>query len=59
MIVVTKKPDDLAAFMQALDATGAFYDAAPRTEERTDDGTFRATVRVKYVQPDSAKGGRP
>lgn len=58
MQVIAKRPDDLNAFMTALDATGAFFETTAREEDRTDDGMRRATMRARYVQP-AALGETP
>jgi hypothetical protein len=66
MLIIAKRPEDQAAFMDALDGTGAFFDVQPRDEDVTDDGMRRATMRARYVEPPittappaPAKGGRP
>jgi hypothetical protein len=51
MTVVSKRPDDLATFIEGLQATGAFYDVLPRQEDSTDDGMRRTTVEARYLPP--------
>jgi hypothetical protein len=58
MLVIAKRPEDLNAFMNALDATGSFFETTAREEDRTDDGMRRATMRARYVQP-AAMGATP
>lgn len=54
MSVVSKRPDDLATFIEGLQATGAFYDVLPRQEDATEDGMRRASVEARYLPPPSA-----
>jgi hypothetical protein len=51
MTVVSKRPDDLATFIDSLQGTGAFYDVLPRQEDSTDDGMRRTTVEARYLPP--------
>jgi hypothetical protein len=51
MIVNAKRPSDLAAFLEALQATGSFYDLLPTDQQQNEDGTFSATVATSYVPP--------
>lgn len=51
MTIVSKKTDDLATFIQRLQATGAFYDVLPQQEDSTDDGFRRTTVMARYLPP--------
>jgi len=66
MVIIAKRPEDQAAFMDALDATKAFFEVQPRDEDLTEDGMRRSTMRARYVEPApseapvrTAKGGRP
>jgi hypothetical protein len=55
MTVIGKRPDDVEAFADALQGTGAFYDVIPKVVERNeDDNTYRADI-VSYYLP----GDRP
>jgi hypothetical protein len=50
MTVVGKRPDDVEAFADALQGTGAFYDVIPKTVERNeDDNTYRADIVSFYL----------
>lgn len=51
MTIVSKKTDDLALFIERLQATGAFYDILPQQEDSTDDGNRRTTVMARYLPP--------
>lgn len=51
MTVVSKRTDDLAQFIERLQATGAFYDVFPQQEDATDDGNRRTTVIAHYLAP--------
>lgn len=51
MLLLGRRPDDVAAFMTALEETGAFYDAFPTSADRTDEGLDRVTVRIGYLPP--------
>jgi hypothetical protein len=65
MVIIAKRAEDEAELMDALEGTGAFFNAQPRSEDATDDGMLRTTIRARYVEPPSApaapatKGGRP
>lgn len=51
MTVNAKRPEDLSAFLDALQATGAFYDMLAAEQQRNEDGTYDATVSGSYVAP--------
>ena len=51
LTVVSKRPDDLAAFIDSLQRTGAFYDVLPRQEDSTEDGMRRTIVEARYLPP--------
>ena len=52
MGVIGRKADDVEAFLDALQDTGAFYDVYSKTTERNeDDGTYRADVVAFYLPP--------
>jgi hypothetical protein len=55
--VVGKQVEDVTAFMNALEKTGAFYDVGPTAVEPTEEGFDRVTVRGFYVPP--ARTARP
>jgi hypothetical protein len=69
MMLAGRRVEDVAAFMTALENTGAFYDARPTVADRTEEGLELATVVVGYLplakdvaaappQPAGAGGGR-
>jgi hypothetical protein len=45
-----KRVEDIDAFIEALEATGAFKELLSRQEEATDEGTYRAVLQGQYVQ---------
>jgi hypothetical protein len=51
MTVISKRPDDLATFVDGLQSTGAFYDVQPRQEDATDDGMRRTSIEARYLPP--------
>ena len=51
MQVNVKRREDLEAFIDALLATGAFYDVLPSEQQRNDDGTLSATLSAGYLAP--------
>lgn len=58
MIVNAKGPADIEAFIDALNATGAFYDLLPAEQQRNEDGSYTAKVVGAYLAsaPSSASG---
>lgn len=63
--IVARQLDDIDAFMDALQTTGAFYDVAPTEQQLLDNGTFAALVQASYLTPGTAAaaavktGGKP
>ena len=55
MAVVARSLQDVAAFVDALRATGAFYDTAAVEQTRRDDGTYSATIEARYLAPGTAE----
>jgi hypothetical protein len=51
MTVVSRKIEDLDAFIEALEKTGAFRDVLTRQEEAEDDGTRRSVLQGYYGAP--------
>ena len=51
MQINVKRREDLEAFIDALLATGAFYDVLPSEQQRNDDGTLSATLSAGYLAP--------
>jgi len=73
LIVEGKTSSDIAAFLDALQQTGSFYDVYTSATQTNDSGTMTETVAASYVAPQSppstaapaakgkgsAGGGRP
>lgn len=51
MAVVARSLDDIDEFVEALLATGRFYDVAPVEQRASDDGSYQAVVQVSYLSP--------
>jgi Tfp pilus assembly protein PilN len=51
MIVNAKKRDDIAAFLDALQNTGSFYDMNAEGQQQNDAGTYDATLSGGYQAP--------
>ncbi|MEO7190813.1 MAG: hypothetical protein ABI051_07120 [Vicinamibacterales bacterium] len=49
MTVVARSLDDVFTFIDALAATGAFYDIGPSEQTTNDDGTYTALVEASYL----------
>ena len=52
--VVGREVEEIDAFIEALEATGAFADLLAREQEMTDEGTYRALLVGRYL---STPGG--
>ena len=48
-VVLSKRAEDVDEFMEKLEATGAFEDVVPATQERTEAGLLRIVVESIYV----------
>lgn len=68
MIVLGRRAEDIDVFMEKLEATGAFEDVVPSTQDRTERGLYRVAVSSVYTglaeprapaQPAGASGGGP
>lgn len=46
--VIGRRVEDIDAFIEKLEATGAFSNVLNRTEEATDEGTYRAVLQGRY-----------
>lgn len=57
MMLVGRQVEDVTAFIKALEASGAFYDANPTVIEPTEDGMERVTLRALYAPPAPVKAG--
>lgn len=49
MTVISKRPEDLAKFIEGMQGTGAFYDVLPKQEDSTDDGNRRTSIEARYL----------
>lgn len=49
MLLMGRRIEDVAEFMNSLEDTGAFYDARPTVNDRTEEGLERVTVVVGYL----------
>jgi Tfp pilus assembly protein PilN len=54
MTVVGRRPEDLDSFMEQLEATKAFQNVLPRSEDMTDDGLHRIVLAARYAPPAGA-----
>ncbi len=61
--VLGRRAEDVDEFMEKLEATGAFQDIVPATQDRTEDGLFRAAIQSVYTgsgdQPEGAAANAP
>ena len=57
MSVLARQAPDLEEFMDKLEATGSFSHVVLASEDRTDEGLFRALIESDYVRPDRADTG--
>jgi Tfp pilus assembly protein PilN len=46
---VGRRPEDIARFMENLEATGAFVDVFARDESSTDDGLIQTALEARYL----------
>ena len=49
MIVLGRRAEDIDEFMEKLEATGAFEDVVPSTQDRTESGLYRVLVDSIYT----------
>lgn len=52
--VLGKRAEDIDEFMEKLEATSAFQDIIPATQDRTDEGLFRVAIHSVYIGGDPA-----
>ena len=50
MGVLGRRVEEIETFIEQLEATGAFAELLPLTEEPTNEGLYRATLRGRYLQ---------
>jgi hypothetical protein len=57
--VLGRRAEDIDEFMEKLEATGAFQDIVPATQDRTEDGMFRVAIESVYdaAQDEPAAAG--
>lgn len=55
--VLGRRAEDVDEFMEKLEATGAFQDIVPATQDRTDDGLYRAAIQSVYTGPGDPLAG--
>jgi hypothetical protein len=48
MAIVLRDLDDVSAFIENLNATGAFYDVGPTEQRQQEDGSFAARIEATY-----------
>jgi type IV pilus assembly PilN-like protein len=46
--VLAKRAEDIDEFMEKLEGTGAFQDIVPATQDRTEEGLYRASIQSIY-----------
>ena len=54
MLVVSRASTDVDTFIEALEGTGAFYDALQQVIQQNDDGTYSTELEASYL-PATAK----
>ena len=50
MGVLGRRVEEIETFIEQLEATGAFVELLPLTEEPTNEGLYRAALRGRYLQ---------
>ena len=58
MVVTGRRAEDIDAFMERLEATGAFTDVLPRTEDFTEEGLHRTVIVGRYLGGAGAPAAR-
>jgi hypothetical protein len=48
MSVIGRRTEDVDAFIQKLEGTGAFFDVLPTQQEETDEGMYKVLLRSEY-----------
>lgn len=59
MMLVGRQAEDVSEFMNALEATGAFYDVLPTSIGATEEGFDGVTVKAFYLPPPPVKTVNP
>lgn len=52
--VLGRRAEDIDEFMEKLEATGAFEDVVPATQDRTEEGLFRVSIESVYTGRDES-----
>ena len=51
-----KRAEDVDEFMEKMEATGAFRDVVPATQDRTEEGLYRVSIQSIYTGEAAAAG---
>lgn len=54
--VLGKRAEDVDEFMEKMEATGAFRDVVPATQDRTEEGLYRVSIQSIYTGEAAAAG---
>lgn len=58
MAIVARDLDDIDDFINALTASGRFYDVAPTEQRVSDSGSYQAMIQASYLPPAPSAAGR-
>lgn len=58
LVVLGRRAEDVDEFMEKLEATGAFEDVVPASQDRTEDGLYRVLIESMYT-PAAAEAAPP
>lgn len=56
MSVQARRPEDLDAFIEALEKTGSFRNVTPLEEQTNEQGLLQAVIEGTYVSPETPRG---
>lgn len=59
MSVIGRRTEDVDAFIEKLEGTGAFFDVLPAQQEETDDGMYKVLLRGEYRTRAEAPAAEP
>ncbi len=54
-----RRAEDVDEFMEKLEGTGAFQDIVPATQDRTEDGLYRAAIQSVYSTAEDQPADQP
>lgn len=57
--VLGRRAEDVDEFMEKLEGTGAFQDIVPATQDRTEDGLYRAAIQSVYSTAEDQPADQP